>query len=680
LIAMLASSQVGRFEVRDFLGRGAIGDVYLAWDPQQGREVALKVVRTRRADPDMLEAEKKGAELQKKLARVAPQVADVFEEGCEGELFWVAMEYIDGRDLSQVLAEGRLTHTRAIDVALQLCAMLEVCHQFADELGGRKVYGVVHGDIKPENIRLQEREGRGELVRVLDFGIAKHLSQTRRFTVNLFGSLPYTPPERLDRGGVDRHSDLWAVGVVLYLMVSGELPFAGDEVEEVERKIRDGVPPEPLPGDCPTALQHIVQRSLAFDASRRYPAAADLRADLEAFRDGRPLPGEDAAARSADLSATRRTAPPAGTEPVESPLPATPVASLAPMALPMALPVASMATTAPPAIDATRRTERAAPASEAALGATRRTIEPDPELPPPAPPPVPEAPDHRPRRRLLRGVAVAAALGVAGASQIWVKSEAREIRHQLAADPASDLDRLADRYRGAARLSLQGWSLGGAREELRTALVKSADRILDSYHGDAATTTEHGWQTAYDRLRAAIDLDLDDRSTRAKMRYCHGHLLRIAAQALRVRGQGKESGEKLRDAAAEFREAAQLAPEWPDPYLGLSRFYAYDSFDFEQLKGALEELRSRGYPSGRRETAMLADGNRMHAAELKAQADALRDSDREAELLQQARDRLDDALTLYREIPTFANARGNRAKAAELRTAINSRLVELGAW
>ena len=77
--------------------------------------------------------------------------------------------------------------------------------------------GIVHGDIKPENIRIQD----GDRVRVLDFGIAKHLSQTRRFTVNLFGSLPYTPPERLERGAVDRHSDLWAVGVVLYLMVSG---------------------------------------------------------------------------------------------------------------------------------------------------------------------------------------------------------------------------------------------------------------------------------------------------------------------------------------------------------------------------------------------------------------------------------------------------------------------------
>src|SRR6185295_5230961 len=190
---MLTQQQVGRFELRDFLGRGAIGDVYLAHDPDTGREVALKVVRVHHTDPEMLEAERNGVALQAQISQAAPQVAAVYEWGEQDGLFWVAMEYVDGADLSQSLSRGPLPEDRAATIAHQLCEMLEACHQFSAEIAGRKVYGIVHGDIKPENLRLQV----GDRVRVLDFGIAKHLSVTRRFTVNLFGSLPYTPPERL---------------------------------------------------------------------------------------------------------------------------------------------------------------------------------------------------------------------------------------------------------------------------------------------------------------------------------------------------------------------------------------------------------------------------------------------------------------------------------------------------
>ncbi|HXO41580.1 MAG TPA: serine/threonine-protein kinase, partial [Thermoanaerobaculia bacterium] len=281
---------IGRFEVRDFLGRGAIGDVLLSWDPREERLVALKVVRAAKTDPEMLEAEKNGLSLQAQLAAVAPQVAAVYEQGQDGDFFWVAMEYVAGTDLSEVLARGAVPEARAVGIALELVSMLEICHEFSAEIGGRRIFGIVHGDIKPENIRLQDEDR----VRVLDFGIAKHLSQTRRFTVNLFGSLPYTPPERLERGVVDRHSDLWAVGVVLAAMVSGRRPFPGNTPEELEQAIRHGVPPLPLPDGCSPGLSHVVEKSLAFDVGRRYQTAAELEADLAALRDGLPLPGAQA--------------------------------------------------------------------------------------------------------------------------------------------------------------------------------------------------------------------------------------------------------------------------------------------------------------------------------------------------------------------------------------------------
>jgi len=346
---------VDRFVVKDFLGRGAIGDVLLAWDPREERLVALKVVRPAKTDPEMLEAEKNGLSLQAQLAAAAPQVAAVYEQGQDGDFFWVAMEYVAGTDLSEVLAKGALPEARAVRIAIELVSMLEVCHQFSAEVGGRRIFGIVHGDIKPENIRLQE----DDRVRVLDFGIAKHLSQTRRFTVNLFGSLPYTPPERLERGVVDRHSDLWAAGVVLATMVSGRRPFPGGTPEELEQAIRHGVPPLPLPAGCSPELSRVVDKSLAFEVGRRYQSAAELAADLAALRDGLPLPAA-AAAAAADLHATRRTARPLTGEEIRS-AEATRRTGGGPLGL-----------AAEPAVEATRRT---APAGEAGAAGAAAAFE-----------------------------------------------------------------------------------------------------------------------------------------------------------------------------------------------------------------------------------------------------------------------------------------------------------------
>ncbi len=678
---MLTQQQVGRFELRDFLGRGAIGDVYLAHDPDADREVALKVVRTQHTDPEMLEAERNGVALQAQISQAAPQVAAVYEWGEENGLFWVAMEYIDGADLSQALSRGPLPEDRAATIAHQLCEMLDACHQFSAEIAGRKVYGIVHGDIKPENIRLQG----GERVRVLDFGIAKHLSVTRRFTVNLFGSLPYTPPERLDRGGVDRHSDLWAVGVVLYLMTAGYPPFIGDSPEEIEDKIRSGEPPRPLPDDVSPGLKKIIYKSLAFDQARRYATAVEMKADLEAWNAGRPLPSEGPPAErpaADDLNATRRTSRPSGT---------------------------SLDDSGSFQSSETRRTDRGQ--RNGALDATRRTAEPG-EIPavPAAPAPlvvpaVPASPEplvagaapvaavtaaHEPppapppeRRRI--GLQTLGALAIlAGclllAAQVWVRSEAAEMRHELATESAPDLDDLWSRYRRLAAFSLPGSGLGDLRVELREALLKSADRILESYHGDAPVTTERGWQTAHERLKAAVDLDYGDRETRAKMLYARGHLARIESQTLRARGERDAARGKVRDATAEFRDAARLAPNWPDPYLGLARVYAYEQSDLKELEAALVEAERRGYPLGRREKAMLADGYRMRAQQLLSQATRARDTDQEVELLEASRDHFTSAIGLYRDAGNFANAKGNMNDAARQLQGILARLEELGIW
>ncbi len=639
---MITHQQVGRFEIRDFLGRGAIGDVHLAWDPERQSEVALKLVRMQRADPEMLEAERNGVALQRQLSAVAPQVAAVYEEGESAGFFWVAMEYVAGTDLSEVVARGPLSETRAVLIAEQLCAMLEVCHQYSAEVGSRRIAGIIHGDIKPENIRLQENDR----VRVLDFGIAKHLSQTRRFTVNLFGSLPYTPPERLDRGAVDRQSDLWAVGVVLYLMVTGRPPFTGDNPEELETKIRRGEPPAPLPAQVSPPLRKIIQKSLAFDVARRYTSAGEMKADLDAWLHGVPLPSESSEAVKepvADVSATRRTSSLDAWLDAPSPPPI-------------------------PKPGETRRTSSGPLAASRAVEATRRTAEPGP-IPPPPPlfaaakdPAGPQAPAEAapplPKRRWWLILAALAAI-VFLMDQAWVHGEARAIQQALVGTANPDLDALWQRYRNADRMTLGlGIGLGGAREELRSAFRQEAERTLDSFHGDNPQSTQKGWERARHDFEAALDLDYD-RETRARMIYCQAHLDRIASQALRAKGQKADADKKLQDAIAGFRDASRRAPDWPDPYLGLARVYSYEIFDLDALQKAIGELGKRGYPIGRREKAMLADGFHRKGIEMQARAEqATRPEDQE-EMKTRAREYFEQALNLYAEIPGYGDSKAN---------------------
>jgi hypothetical protein len=679
---------VGRFVVRDFLGRGAIGDVLLAWDPREDRLVALKVVRIAKSDPEMLDAEKNGLSLQAQLAAVATQVAAVYEQGEDADFFWVAMEYVDGSDLSELLARGPLPEPRAIGIALELVSMLEVCHEFSAEVGGRRIFGIVHGDIKPENIRLQQEDR----VRVLDFGIAKHLSQTRRFTVNLFGSLPYTPPERLERGVVDRHSDLWAVGVVLAAMVSGRRPFPGNTPEELEQAIRHGVPPLPLPAGCSPGLSHIVDRSLAFEVCRRYQTATELKDDLLALRDGLPLPSlapaapaapdgapADGGARAPDLHATRRTIRPLSTDEIR--------AAEATRRTDRLLNGAALAAGAAAAGATSPEAAFLAPGASAATGAlagpggpagtdgTDGTAAVPAAVPAAAAAQAAAAPPPRRRRFLRRAMVLLAAvlLLALGGSQLWAWNEAKELRRELA-EVHPDLDAIAARYAEAASWCMSSTDLFGVGDELLRALTAAAGRILDSYHGDDPTTTPRGWQTAYRYLHAAAQLAPRDHAIRARMLYARAHLDRIDSINLRGQGDRKKALAATREAIANFQEAARWDPGWPDPYLGLARIYAYDQFDLDALQKAMAELGRRGYRLGRRETAMLADAFRMQGLALEARAQRAHGSQAEIDLLKQARDDFEQAVRFYGDIPGFAFAASNRAEAEQHLEAIRARL------
>jgi serine/threonine-protein kinase len=188
--------RVGPFEVVGQIGSGGMAQVFLADDTRDGRRVALKLVQVTddRQGRDTLEAERWGAKLQGRLSEVCPLVPRVFEDGELPPYYFIAMEFVAGDDLSSVIARGPLVTADALSVAGQLCRFLEAAHALETTIDGVPFRSLVHGDLKPGNIRISAS---GE-VKVLDFGIAKALSLSRKVTRNEFGSLPYMSPERLD--------------------------------------------------------------------------------------------------------------------------------------------------------------------------------------------------------------------------------------------------------------------------------------------------------------------------------------------------------------------------------------------------------------------------------------------------------------------------------------------------
>jgi len=286
---MPPATHFGPYEIIRRLGK-SMNDVYLARDTRGDRQTALKLIKS---SPDavsqmILEAERRGAAIQQGLRVLDPRVIEIYEYGDLNGYFYVAMQYVEGHNLAEVLKrEGRMSAYRSARIALEICGQLEKFH--AIRPGEGAVSAVVHGDIKPSNIHL----GPHETVRLLDFGIAKALRPDRESTIHNFGSPSYCSPERLGRSLLDQPADLWAVGVTLYEMVAGSPPYHAEDTRKLEKLIQSKRPPRALPASCPADLRAIVGKALAPDPQRRYRSAAAFGDDLKAFLEG----GETAASR-----------------------------------------------------------------------------------------------------------------------------------------------------------------------------------------------------------------------------------------------------------------------------------------------------------------------------------------------------------------------------------------------
>ncbi len=278
----LHGKQVAQFQVGGLLASGGMGDVYNATD-RMGRRVALKVLAPRLVENHQ-HITRFLQEARAVLALNHPNIVTVYDIGETDGIYYIASELIEGETLRTSLARGRIELEKSLDIAMQVCAALAAAHD----------KGVVHRDIKPDNVMLRA-DG---YVKVLDFGIAKLTGQfpgpagtaavTRMATVEgqFIGTAAYMSPEQSRGAPVDARTDVWSTGVLLYEMLSGQLPFAGSTTADVVARIleREPAPLGSLIENFPEELQRIVARTLMKNPDARYQTIAVMLEDLKALR------------------------------------------------------------------------------------------------------------------------------------------------------------------------------------------------------------------------------------------------------------------------------------------------------------------------------------------------------------------------------------------------------------
>jgi serine/threonine protein kinase len=278
-----------RYRIDALIGAGGMGEVFRARDTREHRDLALKVLHSaREEDADRTERFKREIGILSRIKH--PAVPAIMDFGLhETELFFVS-ELVDGTDLkTEIKRRGLWTASDAAALAASV----------ADALAAAHALGVVHRDVKPSNIMV----GRDGAVKLLDFGLARGVGidvTTLTRTGTIVGTPSYMSPEQFDTHGVDERSDIYSLGVVLFEMLTGKLPFTGQTpvAVAIKHKIEPARPPRALRSDLPQWMDRVVVRCLEKDPGRRFPTASDLSAELRRARGTGPharrLPSGDA--------------------------------------------------------------------------------------------------------------------------------------------------------------------------------------------------------------------------------------------------------------------------------------------------------------------------------------------------------------------------------------------------
>ena len=258
----------GRYRIVRKLGTGGMANVYLAEDEVLGRRVAIKILNDRHAGDDQF-VERFRREAKNAASLSHPNIVSIYDRGEAEGTYYIAMEYLDGRSLKElIVARGPAPVPVAIDYARQILTAIRFAHR----------HGIVHRDIKPHNV-LVDAEGR---LKVTDFGIARAGVSQMTEAGSIIGTAQYLSPEQAKGAPVDQTSDLYSVGVVLYELLTGVVPFSGDTPVEIAMKHLSSAPEPPSAkrAEIPRELDLVVLRALAKDPADRYQSAEEMDADL----------------------------------------------------------------------------------------------------------------------------------------------------------------------------------------------------------------------------------------------------------------------------------------------------------------------------------------------------------------------------------------------------------------
>lgn len=276
-------SQLGRYNIIGELGQGAMGTVYKAVDPLIDRIVAIKTINLSLALDEKDEYESRFYQEAKAAGRLShPNIVTIYDVGKSGEIAYIAMEFLQGRELRDILNDGKqMPVEQVINVVSQVAQGLAYAHE----------NGIIHRDIKPSNIMIV-RDGH---VKITDFGIARMASAAvRTQTGMVLGSPKYMSPEQVVGKLTDQRSDIFSLGVMLYEMLTGQAPFAGENINAIMYQTLNSVPPPPstLSPNVPEMLNFIVAKALAKKLDHRYQDAKEFAGDLYSCRDRLPRPAK----------------------------------------------------------------------------------------------------------------------------------------------------------------------------------------------------------------------------------------------------------------------------------------------------------------------------------------------------------------------------------------------------
>ncbi|MFH2139431.1 MAG: serine/threonine-protein kinase [Pseudomonadota bacterium] len=291
-------SQLGRYEVISELGQGAMGVVYKARDPLIDREVAIKTINLSLALEEREEYEARFYQEAKAAGRLShPNIVTIYDVGRTGDIAYIAMEYLHGRELRDVLNENKiLPVAQVLDVIIQVAQGLSYAHE----------HEIVHRDVKPSNVMVV-RDGH---VKITDFGIARMASAAvRTQTGMVLGSPKYMSPEQVLGKVTDQRSDIFSLGVMLYEMLTGQVPFIGENVNAIMYQTLNAIPAPPSNANpaVPEMLNYIVAKALAKDLDARYQNAGEMVNDLRACREALPRATDGAQQAKRSALVTRAT-------------------------------------------------------------------------------------------------------------------------------------------------------------------------------------------------------------------------------------------------------------------------------------------------------------------------------------------------------------------------------------